>query len=55
MKLVYIHEDGQEEVLTVVTTNHSMSVEDVLELTEFNLEAWSNGEDYDYNALKVIA
>lgn len=51
MKLVYVHTNGQEEVLTEVITNHSMSVEDVLELTKFNLEKWANDEDYDYNAL----
>lgn len=55
MKLVYVHSNGKEEVLTEVVANHSMSVEDVLELTQFDLEVWAEGEDYDYNALKVQA
>lgn len=54
MQLVYVHVDGTEEVLTEVTTNHSMSVEDIIELTEINLNEVI-GEDYDYNALQVRA
>lgn len=55
MKLIYVHENGKEEVLIEVVTNHSMSVEEVLELTEFDMQEWSQGEDYDYNALKIKA
>lgn len=53
-KLVYVHTNGEHEVLTEVTTNHSISVEDALELTQINLDEVL-GEDYDYNALQVIA
>ncbi|MCL1696286.1 hypothetical protein [Lysinibacillus sp. BPa_S21] len=55
MKLVYVHDENNVEVLTEVVTNHSMSVEDILDLTDFDLNAWADGEDYDYNALQVRA
>ncbi|GEM_PF-3288225 len=53
MKLVYVHSENNVEVLTEIVSNHSMSVEDLLNLTEFDLDAWADGEDYDYNSLKV--
>lgn len=54
MKLVYNHSEENVEVLAEVTTNHSMSVEDIIKLVDINLDEVL-GEDYDYNALAVQA
>lgn len=52
MKLVYKHSDENVEVLAEVVTNHSISVEDAIELSGINLNEVL-GEDYDYNSLAL--
>ncbi len=53
MELVYVHDNGEEEVLVEVITNHTMSVENILDLSEFDLEEWSKGNPYKYESLIV--
>lgn len=53
VELVYNHIDGTVEVLTTLISNRTVSIEEILEITGFDLEEWSNGGDYDYNALAI--
>lgn len=58
MKLVYVHSETDVEVIAEIMTNHSISVEEALELSGVNMDVYAEEqgwEDYDYNALKVIA
>ena len=55
MKLVY-DESGERIVLGEVLTNHSMSIEDVIDLLEIDMEqfAYDRGwDDWNYEALKL--
>ena len=55
MKLVY-DENGERIVLGEVLTNHSMSVEDVIDLLEIDMDqfAYDRGWDgWNYEALKL--
>lgn len=55
MKLVYA-ESGERIVLGEVLTNHSMSIEDVIDLLEIDMEqfAYDRGwDDWNYEALKL--
>lgn len=57
MKLVYVHSESDVEVIAEIVSNHSISVEDALELSGVNMDVYAEEqgwEDYDYNALKVI-
>ena len=55
MKLVYVA-NGERIVLGEVLTNHSMSIEDVIDLLEIDMEqfAYDRGwDDWNYEALKL--
>ncbi|MEK3728607.1 hypothetical protein [Lysinibacillus sp. FSL W8-0953] len=57
MKLVYVHSETDVEVIAEIMTNHSISVEDALELSGINMDVYAEEQEwegYDYNALKVI-
>ena len=55
MKLYY-NDNGNKILLTEVLTNHSMSVEDVLNLTGIDMDKWAEDQgwdDWDYGALEM--
>ena len=51
MELVYVHDNGEEEVLVEVITNHAMSVENILDLSQFDLNEWSEGKPFKFESL----
>ncbi|MCM0627362.1 hypothetical protein M5J14_22965 [Lysinibacillus sp. OL1_EC] len=58
MKLVYVHSESDVEVIAKIVSNHSISVEEAIELSGVNMDVYAEEqgwEGYDYNALKVIA
>lgn len=52
MKLVYVHDENNIEVLAEILTNHSISVEDAIYLANIDLNEVL-GDEYDYNALDL--
>lgn len=56
MKLVYVHSESDVEVIAEIVSNHSISVEEAIELSGVNMDVYAEEqgwESYDYNALKV--
>lgn len=55
-KLVYVHSETDVEVIAEIVTNRSISVEDALELSGVDMNAYAEEqgwEGYDYNALQL--
>lgn len=55
MKLLY-EENGERIVLGEVLTNHSMSIEDVIELLEIDMDQFAHDrgwDDWNYESLKL--
>lgn len=56
MMLVYA--DGSTfEIIGGILANHSMSVDDAIDLLGIDMDAWADGqgwEDWDYEALQLI-
>lgn len=53
---MYVHQDNDKEVLGEILTNQSLSVEDVLDILEINMEEYmqqQGWDDYDPNALEL--
>ena len=56
LKLVYKDETGTYEI-TEVLTNHSMSIDDILQLADIDMDAWADDkgwEGWDYDCLQMI-
>ena len=55
MKLYY-NDNGERILLVDVMTNHSMSIDDVLSLAEFNVDDWAAAQgwdNWDFEALEM--
>lgn len=57
MKLVYVHEDGTQELVTEFAANHMVSVQYILDQVGIDMDQWAEDkgyEGYDFNALTVV-
>lgn len=55
MKLYY-NDNGNKILLTEVITNHSMSIDDALNLSGIDMDKWAEGQgwdNWDYEALEM--
>jgi len=56
MKLVYIHSESDVEIVAELTVNHSISIEQALELAEVDMDLYAEEQgwdDWDFQALEL--